>query len=766
MDIAARLQSHPLFATFTPEALAEIVRAATPVIYEKGDVCVRLGEAGEIFGILISGRLEARGRPASVGAAPELLGSVAPGEFFGEMSLLTGNPTVADVVAVEKSQAVVFLQEAIGPLIAGNPQAVRLLTRLMTARLAPPAGREASPRPAAVKFSLGASEPMRVLSVSCRMDDMRYSYFDTSSRRAIAGGAVSKIGADEAVHTHWGPAGKGQTPVVPSTHEAALAAALAALTGAGVLGSASELSAVGHRVCHGGAIFAGPEIVDEKVKAEIRRLAVLAPFENPFNLAGIEACQRLAPGVPQVAVFDTAFHLKMPTAAYRYALPSDLVNEPELRRFGGHGISHQGAARAACAFMGANFNAIEIIVCHLGTGASLAAIDHGRPVGNTMGLTPLSGLVMSTRPGDLDPGLLLHLICDRGIDPKLLAKRLYTESGLLGLSGISGDARTVLEAAGTGDPRALLAMEVFCRRAHAYLSAYASLLGSADAIVFTGGVGENAPGIRARICQNLGFLGIRLDEMRNRSARVSPGEVVEISQSHSTARVLVAGGNEDYTIACKAVRALSQKRVTDVIRRRKGRAIPISPSAHHVHLTAEHVEALFGPGHSLTRRADLSQPGEFACEERVNLLGPKGRVDGVRVLCPIRRQTQVEIARTEEFKLGIDAPVRMSGDLEGTPGVTLEGPAGRVALERGVICAMRHIHMSPREAMEFAVRDRDVVRVRIAGKRSLIFGDVVVRVSPDFRLDMHIDTDEANAAEIGPGAVGYLDSIQERAASA
>ena len=765
MDIAARLQSHPLFATFTPEALAGIVRAATAITYEAGDVCIRQGEAGEIFGILISGRLEARRRAADLTMPPEPVGSIAPGELFGEMSLLTGNPTVADVVAVEKSQAVVFLQEAVGPLIAGNPQAVRLLTRLMTARLAPPAGRKAPPRPAAVKFSLGASEPMRVLSVSCRMNDMRYSYFDTSSRRAIAGGAVNNIGADEAVHSHWGPAGRGETPVAPATHEAALAAALAALTGAGVLGSVSELSAVGHRVCHGGALFAGPEIVNEKVKAEIRRLAVFAPFENPFNLAGIEACQRLAPGVPQVAIFDTAFHLKMPAAAYRYALPADLAAEPELRRFGGHGISHEGAARAACAFMGANFNAIEIIVCHLGSGASLAAIDHGRPVGTTMGLTPLSGLVMSTRPGDLDPGLLLHLICDRGIDPKLLAKRLYTESGLLGLSGISGDARTVLEAAGTGDPRALLAMEVFCRRAHAYLSAYASLLGSADAIVFTGGVGENAPGIRARICQNLGFLGIRLDETRNRSARVSPGEVVEISQSQSTARVLVVGSNEDYTIARKAARALSHKRVTDVIRRRKGTPIPISPSAHHVHLAAEHVEALFGPGHSLTWCADLSQPKQFACEEQVSLLGPKGRVDRVRVLGPVRRETQIEISRTEEFRLGIDAPIRMSGDLEGTPGVTLEGPGGRVTLECGVICAMRHIHMSPQEAMEFAVRDRDVVRVRTAGRRSLTFGDVVVRVSPDFRLDMHIDTDEANAAELGTGGTGYLDSIQERAAS-
>jgi len=191
--------------------------------------------------------------------------------------------------------------------------------------------------------------------------------------------------------------------------------------------------------------------------------------------------------------------------------------------------------------------------------------------------------------------------------------------------------------------------------------------------------------------------------------------------------------------------------------------IPIGVSAHHVHLTPQHVEALFGPGRTLTWHSDLTQPGQYACKEQVNLVGPKGRIERVRVLGPERPQSQVEIARTEEFKLGIDAPIRLSGDLEGSPGITLEGPAGQVRLEKGVICAMRHIHMSPEDAMAFALRDHDAVRIRVPGERSLIFGDVVVRVDPNFRLDMHIDTDEANAAELGAGAAGFLDSIQQRA---
>ena len=765
MDVAAQLHSHPLFSSFGPEELAEVVRVGTPVTYQPGQTCIRQGEGGEILGVLISGRLEAiRDRGA---AHAEKLGTIRPGECFGEMSLLTGDPTTADVVAVEESRAVIFLQEAIAPLVALNRQAVRFLTRLMASRLAPARPRVVPARPAAVTYCLGASSPMRVLSVSCRRDDMRYSYFDTTSESAHAMGSMTGLGSGTATHSYRGPAGAREEQITPATHGRCVEAMLAALTSGdgGVLGSVSELSAIAHRVCHGGLRFNAPALVDEEVKFEIRRLASLAPMENPYNLMGIEACEALAPGVRQVAVFDTAFFLKMPPAAWQYALPQDLAGQRELRRFGGHGISHEGAATAVCAVLGVSFDSLKMITCHLGTGASLAAINHGRPVDTTMGFTPLGGLVMATRPGDVDPGLILHLIAERGVSAADLTKRLYTESGLLGLSGISADVLTVLNAADQGDARALLAIEVFCHRARKYLSAYVGLLGGVDAIIFTGGVGQNAPGLRARVCQGLEWMGIVLDEMRNRPVRVEPGEVAEISAPQSRARVLVVGSNEDHTLARKAVRAVAERRITDVVRKQH-KPIPIGVSAHHVHLSDEHVEALFGPGHELSWYADLTQPGQFACQEQVSIIGPKGRIDRVRVLGPVRDQTQVEIARTEEFKLGIDAPIRMSGDLDGSPGLALEGPAGRVELDLGVICAMRHIHMSPQDAIGFAVRDRDIVRVKVPGERSLVFGDVAVRVDPNFRLDMHLDTDEANAAQLSAGAVGYLDSIQERASVA
>ena len=761
MDIAEKLHAHPLFATFPMEALAELVSVGTIVTYQPGQTCLREGEAGEIFGIVLSGQLEARCRRG--GTRGEKIGTIEVGECFGEMSLLTGNPTGAEVTAAVESQAVVFLQEAIGPLIAVNREAVRFLVALIARRLSPQRSREAAPRPAAAQYSLDASVPMRILAVSCRRDDMRYSFFDTTSEKPRASGGATGLGSGAATHVHEGPEGVRQTDLKAATHAAAIEATLEALTSeVGPIQAVSDLSAVVHRVCHGGSAYDAPVVVDDDVIAAIRRLAALAPMENPYNLWGIEVCQKLAVGVPQVAVFDTAFYASLPAAARSYALPPDLLAGGELRRYGSHGISHEGAAHDACAFLGMSFNALKIISCHLGTGASVTAINHGRPVDNTMGATPLAGLMMATRCGDVDPGLILHLIADRGISAEDLTRRLYTESGLLGLSGISADVQTVLEAADSGYPQALLAIEAFCLRARKYLSAYVGLLGGVDVIVFTGGVGQNAPGLRARICQGLEWMGISLDETRNRAARAAPGEVAEISQGQSRARVLAVGSNEDHTLARQAVRALAQKRTTAAVRHQHT-PIPVGVSAHHVHLTDEHVEILFGPGSELTWYADLTQPGQFACNEKVCLVGPRGRIDRVRVLGPVRPETQVEIARTEEFKLGIDAPVRMSGDLDGTPGMTLVGPKGRIEIDRGVICAMRHIHMTPEDALAFSVRDGDAVHVRVPGDRSLVFGDVVIRISPDFRLDMHIDTDEANAAQLGEGAIGYLDSIQERA---
>ena len=254
-------------------------------------------------------------------------------------------------------------------------------------------------------------------------------------------------------------------------------------------------------------------------------------------------------------------------------------------------------------------------------------------------------------------------------------------------------------------------------------------IGGLDALVFTGGIGEGSAWVRGLACQGLSHMGIGVDTIRNKTVTTGKGEVADISDEFSQVKILV---------------------------------IPIEVSAHHVHLSRGEMDLLFGPGSELTHRLDLSQLGQFACEETIDLIGPKGRVDRIRVLGPLRGQSQVEISMTEEYKLGIKAPIRASGDLDGSPGITLEGEKGPFQLLQGVICSLRHIHMSPEDALSFGLKDRDIVSVRVEGERTLAFGDILVRVHPDFRLSMHIDTDEANAASITTGMEGTLIGVQDR----
>jgi acetate kinase len=295
-----------------------------------------------------------------------------------------------------------------------------------------------------------------------------------------------------------------------------------------------------------------------------------------------------------------------------------------------------------------------------------------------------------------------------------------------------------------------------------YIGSYVAAMGGLDAVIFTGGIGQGSAEVRALALQGLDCMGIALDTQRNRDAR-GFDEVCRISGDDSKVAVLVVPTDEERMMAREALRTVSRSYITRVLEAQKQQPFPVEVSAHHAHLTQEHVEALFGPGHQLTKHADLSQPGQYACKEQVTIVGPKGRIERVRVLGPARKYSQVEIAMTEQFKLGVHPPIRESGDIADTPGCTLEGTEGSVKMERGVICAFRHIHMTPEDALRYGVRDKSVVRVRVAGDRELVFGDVLIRVDPTFALAMHIDTDEANAANLKNGAEGFLDGIQSEA---
>jgi acetate kinase len=369
-----------------------------------------------------------------------------------------------------------------------------------------------------------------------------------------------------------------------------------------------------------------------------------------------------------------------------------------------------------------------------------------------MGLTPLEGLVMATRPGDVDAGALLAM-ARAGMSIDEIDRVLNRESGLVGLAG-TPDMREVERRAAEGDDACRLALLVYAHRARKYIGACAAVMGGVDAIVFTGGIGQNSALVRHRIAQRLEFLGAALDEDANRDARVShASRVAEISERHARCALLVVATDEELAIALDTRRVAAGGHEVE-----RGLRIPVAVSARHVHLTTASIAALFGPGHRLEIMKPISQPGQYAARETVTLVGPKGRIAGVRVLGPPRQADQVEISRTDEFALGIDAPVRESGDLDNTPGIRIEGPAGALTLRRGVICALRHIHMTPGDAAAFGVQNGDRVDVRVdTDGRDLTFGDVLVRVRDDYRLEMHVDTDEANAAGISPGDLGVLE---------
>jgi acetate kinase len=486
-------------------------------------------------------------------------------------------------------------------------------------------------------------------------------------------------------------------------------------------------------------------------------------LHNPHNLEGMREAMKFFPGVPHVAVFDTAFHQTLPTYAYLYGLPYEWYKKEGIRRYGFHGTSHRYVSLKAAEVLKRPLGELEIISCHLGVGASMCAIDHGRSVDTTMGMTPSDGLIMPSRSGSLDPAIMIQLMdryqagSGRTQQADQFGKRAqghfrnFQRHPRDRSRRRRGPPPRVAGAQGLSATRSARTSAPMSRR-WAVPASWPSPVTSARPV----------PAVRSLACQGLAYMGIKLDEDKN-SSLGAVSDYAVISADDSPVTIIVVANNDERLLAWEALRAIERNQITLAIRDEAASPIPIEVSAHHVHLAQADVEKLFGPGHQLTPEHELSQPGQFACAEKVDLVGPKGRIANVRVLGPTRKETQVEIAMTEQFKLGVQPPIRESGDLANTPGIRLEGPAGSAQLERGVICAQRHIHMSPEDAMRLRLRDRYVVRVRIEGEREVTYGDVVVRVNPNYRLAMHIDTDEGNAGNITTGMQGFIEEIQSRA---
>jgi acetate kinase len=759
-------QSVGVFKEFSAERLRALVDGSRVRSFEAGEVIAHEGAEAAHFGVVLSGTVAAS--VVGDGGVPQSLGRLTAGETFGEMSLMTGDATRADFIAESRCEVLLIPVSLFQSIIVTEPGAVQHLSRTIAERMksimADPAKAAAALRTGDDPYGLKleGERPEKILVINCGSSSLKYSFYDTAVEGRSARGVVERIGLDGTRLAHRGPKGAANRELPKGGFGEAFKAMIAELSAkdAGVIGGAGEVTVVAHRVVHGGEQFTAGTLITGDVLAQIEALNTLAPLHNPVNVAGIREMQRLFPAVPQVAVFDTAFHHTLPAYAYLYGLPYELYEKKSVRRYGFHGTSHNYVALRTAQYLKRRPNELRLVSCHLGNGSSLCAVDHGRSVDTSMGFTPAEGLIMGTRCGDVDAGVLAFLERTENLTATQSEEMLNRRSGLLGMSGVSSDMREVLKAAEEGHHRALLALKAYCYRVRKYIGSYVAAMGGVDVVVFTGGIGQGSAEVRALALQGLECMGITLDGERNRGAR-GFDEVCRISTDDSRVTALVVPADEERMMAREALRAIGRSYITRVLEAQKQQPFLVEVSAHHIHLTQEHVEALFGKGHRLTKHADLSQPGQYACKEQLAIVGPKGRIERVRVLGPARKYTQIEIAMTEQFKLGVQPPVRESGDIADTPGCTLEGPAGSIQVDRGVICARRHIHMTPEDALRYGVRDKSVVRVRITSDRELVFGDVLVRVDPSYALAMHIDTDEANAASVETGAQGFIDGIQD-----
>ncbi|MCD8097605.1 MAG: acetate kinase [Lachnospiraceae bacterium] len=389
---------------------------------------------------------------------------------------------------------------------------------------------------------------MNILVINCGSSSLKFQLINSDTEAVLAKGLCERIGIDGRLT--YQPAGgvKEVTDDAMPTHTEAIQLVINALTNAktGVIKSLSEVGAVGHRVVHGGEKFASSVVITPEVKAAIEECNDLAPLHNPANFIGIEACEKLMPGVPMVAVFDTAFHQTMPGKAYTYGLPYEYYEKYKVRRYGFHGTSHSYVSKRLAEFLGKDVKDMKIIVCHLGNGASVSAVLNGESVDTSMGLTPLEGLVMGTRSGDIDPAILEFLAKKENMDIAALMNMLNKKSGVFGISGgVSSDFRDLDEAAEAGNDKAQLALDVFAYRVLKYIGAYAAAMNGVDAIAFTAGIGENSASMRSRICENLGYLGVTIDE----AANAKRGEDNIISTPDSKVTVAVIPTNEELAIA-------------------------------------------------------------------------------------------------------------------------------------------------------------------------------------------------------------------------
>ena len=402
---------------------------------------------------------------------------------------------------------------------------------------------------------------MNILVLNCGSSSVKYQLIDVDKKAFLAKGSVDRVGMSGAILTNIRQDGD-EIKITGDIldHTIAIEYILAVLLSKnhGVISSKSEIEAVGHRVVHGAETFTGSVLITDEVIKGIRDNFDIAPLHNPHNLRGISACQTHLPDIPQVGVFDTAFHHEIPPHAYIYGIPYSFYTQHKIRRYGFHGTSHSYVAHRAADLLRKDMKKLKLITCHLGNGCSITAIEKGISVDTSMGFTPLEGLLMGTRSGDIDPSIILHVMAKEGLNYSEANTLLNKHSGLQGISGVSSDMREVISEMNQGNKKAKLAFEVFCYRIKKYVGAYIAVLGGLDALIFTGGIGENSPDVRKATCENLDYLGIEIDKTANSSKEKEK----IISTSKSKASVYVIPTNEELMIAMETeevVRSLKKK---------------------------------------------------------------------------------------------------------------------------------------------------------------------------------------------------------------
>jgi acetate kinase len=395
---------------------------------------------------------------------------------------------------------------------------------------------------------LGNGRPEKILVINCGSSSLKYSFFDTQDEGGSAHGIVERIGVSDTRIAHSGPEHEVKRHLPKAGFPEAFQAAIFEL-------AVRDVSVVAHRVVHGGEHFTEATVITDPVLERIAALNSLAPLHNPLNVAGIREMRRLYPFAAHIAVFDSAFHQTLPPCAYLYGLPYEYYANKGVRRYGFHGVSHHYVSLRAARFLKRRPDELRLITCHLGNGSSLCAVDHGRSVDTTMGFTPAEGLIMGTRCGDLDAGVLTFLERTEGLTASQIEDLLNRQSGLLGLSGISSDMREILKAADEGKPRAVQTLAAYCYRVRKYIGAYVAVMGGLDALIFTGGIGQGSAEVRAISVQGLDCLGLSVDKQRNHAARGFE-QLCCISARESAVAVLVVPTDEERMIACEALRAL------------------------------------------------------------------------------------------------------------------------------------------------------------------------------------------------------------------